>query len=117
MRSVAVAPTSAQDHFSVESLLQRLILSAEERGIEIDVELQDDHIWVANIERHDAKAGVGAHILRDLMEIADHHDIPIRGRVVDNPERLLKYYQGLGFAETSRRVCGSKLNIEVEYEP
>ncbi len=117
MRSAIAAQASAQDQFSIDILLQNLVLSAHERGVELDVDLQDDHIWVANIERHEAKAGVGARILRDLMEISDHHDIPIRGRVVDNPERLLKYYQSLGFYEIGRKICGSELNIEVEYEP
>lgn len=117
MRSVIAARASAHNQFSIEILLQNLILDAQKRGVELDIDLQEDHIWVANIERHEAKAGVGARILRDLMEISDHHDVPIRGRVVDNPERLLKYYQSLGFHETGRKICGSELNIEVEYEP
>ena len=117
MRSVIAAQAGAHDQFSIEMLLQNLVLSACDHGVEIDIDLQEDHIWIANIERHEGNAGSGARVLRDLMEISDHHDIPIRGRVVKNPIRLLNYYQSLGFRETDRKFNGAELNIEIEYEP
>ena len=67
------------------------------RGVEIELEICVDHIWLGRIERTSFIRGSGRKIMKELIEIADDHDLPIRCAVDAKNSTLLDWYHDLGF--------------------
>jgi hypothetical protein len=93
-----------------------LVSEAEAVGVKLELDLEDDFIWLSRIERQNAKPGVGKEILMDLMSIAEDIGVPIRAHVVECNESLLNYYQDIGFqlvdSSYDRTTKSEKITIE-----
>lgn len=74
-----------------------LVSEAGAIGIDLELELEDDCIWLSKIERQSAKPGSGKTVLMDLISIAEDIGVPVRAHVVDCNESLLNYYRDIGF--------------------
>ncbi len=77
--------------------LDGFVEDAANRGVEVEVDLHCDHLWLGSIERLGPMRGAGGIVLQELLEIADDWDLPVRCAVDSSIEPLLDWYLGLGF--------------------
>jgi GNAT superfamily N-acetyltransferase len=66
-------------------------------GVHLEAELCDDCVWGARIERTGVRAGAGAAVLEELLDLADDAGVPVRAAVAAGSHRLLEWYRDLGF--------------------
>lgn len=91
---------------------------AEQLGVLIEIDLQDDCLWLSEIRRHSGCPGSGAKILSALIDIAEQNDMPIKGCIVENHEPLLAYYSEFGFEPEYETSSNGKIEkIRIEYVP
>lgn len=102
---------------AIATAIALAVATASAEGVEIEAYESDGIIWLSNIERTDGRPGAGAEALRLLMEISDDHDLPIRGAIVHNHERLLSYYEALGFSIVGRRQYAGGYRLIIEFMP
>lgn len=74
-----------------------LTREARKKGVILEIEIEDDALWLSRIERTSGPPGAGALIIEQLFDIADDHDLNVHGAIVADHEALIPYYEELGF--------------------
>lgn len=75
--------------------------AADAMGVGMVIEeLEDGLVLTEFVRADDAAPGTGRRALEAILEIADDHDLPVTLSVVAFNNRLIAYYQEIGFEPT-----------------
>lgn len=76
------------------------------KGVEIEIDCDDDIIWIGRIERQGGKPGSGARIIENLIELAEEYDMPIGLACLEG--YLPEYYGQFGFEIDDTGTAGCR---------
>lgn len=81
---------------AIATAIALAVSAASTTGVSIDAYDDGDAIWLSAVERVDGRPGAGAEAIRLLIDIAEDHNLPIRGAIVHDHDQLAAYYATLG---------------------
>lgn len=93
-------------HAQLEQEVCELENFAAGKGVEIEIDCDDDIIWIGRIERTTGVPGSGGHIIEKLIELAEEYDMPIGLACLEG--YLPEYYGQFDFEIDHDRTTGNR---------
>lgn len=79
---------------------------ANGKGVDIEIDCDDDIIWISRIERMTGSPGSGGHIIERLIELSEEYEIPIGLACLEG--FLPEYYGRFDFEIDLDRSAGNR---------
>jgi len=79
--------------------IEEIMTHALNEGVKLEIDVDDDEeiLWLSSIERFGKRKGAGADVLQNLIEFASENDLVIKGQI-DSPDGgLAIFYEEQGF--------------------
>jgi len=102
---------------AIATAIALAVATATNSGVTMDAYVEGDAIWLSAVERLDGRPGSGAEAIRLLMDIAEEHELPIRGAIVHDHAALEAYYAALGFEAVDMRIERGTRRVLIEFMP